>query len=1708
MKDASGALIAHIGRQMTTLTTCVKITRTDNVVLAFTALDQPFTFEGVVHQPGYDPSAVASSDAMNVDNMEWQGVIDHDDITSADIRAGKYDDAQWQIYRVNWADLTQGKIVLKTGTIGNVSLSYPNTFVAEGRSLVQALQVKVGMHYTPHCKWDLGDGRCKFQLVGDIGVVALASTSIPVWQPNHAYALNDLVSPTVPNGFTYVCVDPGTSAATEPDWTILNGGTQAGSRSYLTDPGLTDNKSYVIRPVEAGPYILTGPVGELGQARWAWLTDGIDPAHQISPATNTLGVPNDGTWTTQNDILSGIVEASIVGGTMVYTLTINTFDDAVYHCGEVDLLLCAVGPLPDVIVNEPGLIGFDQQHFISDMDRLTLTWTQGVQRASHGNRCGGGADVAITMVSVYFKNVITDESLQYQIYTSDTRGFHPDGSWFNDDGPFYGVADNITRYGKPYVTVGGADQSFTADILDRVIELMATCPNPAIDENPAHWKVLMYSLGPFVNGEADIRSTISRINMVVDAAAVPIDSLPDGGVVWRKSGTTAPGPVPNAPTNLTATAVSSNRINLAFTDNATNETGTDIERSTTGAPGTFFPIDTVVTNVTTYSDLHLQAGRYYYYRVRARNLQGNSAYSNVAFAQTPTQTGLPAPPSQLQILSIAHNVAVLTWTDNATNETGFKVEQSLDGVSYTPLSPAPANPTTTARYTVQNLTADTDYWWRVKATNAAGDSIYSNVVMGHTAETPGGPGAPAAPSGLTITAVADTEIHFRWTDNASNETNFIVEKSLDGTIYATDTGGTLAANVTTFTSTGLTPSTPYWWRVKATNLTGDSAYSNVVTVTTDATTTAPAAPTQLVAVAPGGSRVVLTWEDNSTNETGFKIERGTNGSDFTQIYVTQPNEESYEDTIPVGSERVFYRTRATNSAGNSAYSNIASVVVHAEIVSYLTNPGLTDNKSYIIRPVEAGQPYVLEGPVGELGQARWAVLTDGVGATHQVSHVTDTGAFPTDGIWHVTNDIQSITVMVARATGYSLEINTFDNTAYGCDEVNALVTAVTDLPDVDVPQPGILALEDQQTLGEVTSLTLTWTQGVQRASFGMRCGDDSAVTSMSVYFKNTVTDEALRYQIYTYDSRNAHPDGLWHTASGPFYRVIDNITRYGGTYLAVGTATVEFTADIRARVIALLAACPNPAIDDDPDHWKITFVSAGPLVKGAADILSSVYDVNLTVGTFVPVFAPTVTNVVPSAGVLAGGTAVTMTGTHFVTGATVTFGGTSATGVSVVNSTTITATTPAHAGGLVNVVVTNPNTQTGTLTNGYEYTNTPPPPPALTIASISPATGSTAGGTQVTIAGTHFLSGLTLTFGGTAAAGITVVNSTLLVATTPAHAAGAVNVVVTNPDTASATLTNGFTYSTTTTPPDTLTISDVIPDSGSQDGGTEVAITGAGFVSGATITFGGSAATNVTFVNSTLLHARTPAHAPGAVNVVVTNPDTTTATLVNGYTYTTETVPPPPDGDDDERSFVTPATVATVIDEHWEFTALTTGTRLVTNSQVSVPFWQPKHLYWPGDSVRPTTTANRLRAVAAGVVWDEKKKTGDVPSGTSGSSEPAWPTTVGERIEDNEVVWMMVEDQWYKDGVLKFTSGNNVGLVKQFEVLLYIVTGSSARFRLVLPTPYAIQVGDTFIVEAGCDKTHPTCDYKFHNILNFGGEPYVAGFNRPHDTPTDEDLIS
>lgn len=172
--------------------------------------------------------------------------------------------------------------------------------------------------------------------------------------------------------------------------------------------------------------------------------------------------------------------------------------------------------------------------------------------------------------------------------------------------------------------------------------------------------------------------------------------------------------------------------------------------------------------------------------------------------------------------------------------------------------------------------------------------------------------------------------------------------------------------------------------------------------------------------------------------------------------------------------------------------------------------------------------------------------------------------------------------------------------------------------------------------------------------------------------------------------------------------------------------------------------------------------------------------------------APAITTIAPTNGLVPGGTLVTITGSNFVSGLTVMFGASNAASVNFSNSTLITAVTPAHPAALVDVIVQNPDLQIGISSNAFSFEL--PPPPAPAIATISPTNGPVVGSTLVTITGSNFVSGITVSFGASSATSVNFSNSTLITALTPAHVAGAVNVTVKNPDLQSATAIAGFTF--------------------------------------------------------------------------------------------------------------------------------------------------------------------------------------------------------------------------------------------------------------------------------------------------------------------------
>jgi hypothetical protein len=181
---------------------------------------------------------------------------------------------------------------------------------------------------------------------------------------------------------------------------------------------------------------------------------------------------------------------------------------------------------------------------------------------------------------------------------------------------------------------------------------------------------------------------------------------------------------------------------------------------------------------------------------------------------------------------------------------------------------------------------------------------------------------PVAPGNLSAIAISSNRIDLAWSDNSTNEDGFAIERSADGVNFSQIT--TVAANLTSYSNTGLTASKTYSYRVRAFSNAGFSGYSNVASATTTALGAAPAAPANLAATPVSKSQINLVWADLANNETGFKIERSTDGTTFIQVGTVGANVTSFASTGLQGNKNYYYRVRASNSYGDSAYSNTAS----------------------------------------------------------------------------------------------------------------------------------------------------------------------------------------------------------------------------------------------------------------------------------------------------------------------------------------------------------------------------------------------------------------------------------------------------------------------------------------------------------------------------------------------------------------------------------------------------------------------------------------------------------------------------------------------------------------------------------------------------------------------------------------------------------------
>ncbi|HET6385284.1 MAG TPA: fibronectin type III domain-containing protein [Armatimonadota bacterium] len=357
-----------------------------------------------------------------------------------------------------------------------------------------------------------------------------------------------------------------------------------------------------------------------------------------------------------------------------------------------------------------------------------------------------------------------------------------------------------------------------------------------------------------------------------------------------------PLPKPSAPTNLTAVP-GDMTVTLSWTAASGADTY-NIERST--SPGTETSYKTLVTG-TTFTDTGLTNGTTYYYTVSGVNGAGEGPVSNEASA-----TPLPPPsaPSGLTATLTAKDTVTLTWT-GSTTAVSYNVKRGTAAGKETTIKSG----VTGTSYVDTGLTEGQTYYYIVTAVNLGGEGTPSNEVS----ITP--PLPPAAPATLTATA-GKAQVTLDW-PVVTNASSYTIQRSTTAGAETTIKSGVTA---TTYTNTGLTPGTTYYYVVFASNLDGDGPNSPEASATPPLP---PAAPLNLVGAA-GNGLVMLTW-NASAGATSYNVKRGQAPGQETTTIAPSITATSFTDSSVTRGTTYYYVVTANGVGGESANSNEVSV---------------------------------------------------------------------------------------------------------------------------------------------------------------------------------------------------------------------------------------------------------------------------------------------------------------------------------------------------------------------------------------------------------------------------------------------------------------------------------------------------------------------------------------------------------------------------------------------------------------------------------------------------------------------------------------------------------------------------------------------------------------------------------------------------------------
>jgi|GEM_PF-1136613 fibronectin type 3 domain-containing protein/putative cell wall-binding protein len=401
------------------------------------------------------------------------------------------------------------------------------------------------------------------------------------------------------------------------------------------------------------------------------------------------------------------------------------------------------------------------------------------------------------------------------------------------------------------------------------------------------------SVGNFIDQKSDL---ISKLIVFGGTAVIPqnvVSTLLDDIAS-----------VPTAPANLTSKSQSISQIALSWLT-VNGATSYAVYRASSYY-GSYYQIAKVSS--TSYINSGLSPNTTYYYKIKAMNGTGSSAFSPVA--STTTALSIPSAPANLTATPKSSSQITLSWSAVSGAASYSIYRSSSASGSYSLLTTI-----TATSYTNSSLTANTTYYYKVLATNSVGSSSYSAIASATTLAS----SVPTAPANLTAAALSSSQISLSWSAVSGDPTYSVYRSHSASGTYTRIT--TLSS--TSYTNTGLDAGTTYYYKVLASNSVGDGPYSS-----TADTITFPSVPSDLTATADNFSQIIVDWTP-VTGASSYTVYRASSSEGTYNPIAENVAAPPYTDTGLDPETTYYYKIVALNISGQSGLSAKASATTQA-----------------------------------------------------------------------------------------------------------------------------------------------------------------------------------------------------------------------------------------------------------------------------------------------------------------------------------------------------------------------------------------------------------------------------------------------------------------------------------------------------------------------------------------------------------------------------------------------------------------------------------------------------------------------------------------------------------------------------------------------------------------------------------------------------------